>query len=43
MSADPALPPARIVDSGRRVPIPTSEIERLIEASTIPALPERTR
>jgi excisionase family DNA binding protein len=30
------------VKLGRRVLIPASEIERLIEASTIPALPERT-
>jgi excisionase family DNA binding protein len=31
------------VKLGRRVLIPLSEIERLIEAATIPALPERTR
>jgi excisionase family DNA binding protein len=31
------------VKLGRRVLIPESEIDRLIEASTIPALPERTR
>jgi excisionase family DNA binding protein len=29
------------VKLGRRVLIPVTEIERLIEASTIPALPER--
>jgi excisionase family DNA binding protein len=29
------------VKLGRRVLIPASEIERLIECSTIPALPER--
>jgi excisionase family DNA binding protein len=29
------------VKLGRRVLIPVSEVERLIEASTIPALPER--
>jgi excisionase family DNA binding protein len=29
------------VKLGRRVLIPATEIERLIEASTIPALPER--
>jgi len=29
------------VKLGRRVLIPASEIDRLIEASTIPALPER--
>jgi excisionase family DNA binding protein len=31
------------VKLGRRVLIPEAEIERLIESSTIPALPERTR
>jgi excisionase family DNA binding protein len=31
------------VKLGRRVLIPASEIQRLIEASTIPALPERAR
>lgn len=31
------------VKLGRRVLIPSSEIQRLIEASTIPAMPARTR
>jgi excisionase family DNA binding protein len=31
------------VKLGRRVLIPASEVDRLIESSTIPALPERRR